>query len=111
MKMQNDKLLTCPFCGGVAEVDKILDVDYRWLVRCQRCFCKTTTFATEKSAVITWNTRKPMERIVEKLEERRKLHNELSKSNKLTDEERLIQTRFDGCFTKSIAIVRNGGKE
>jgi hypothetical protein len=52
-----------------------------------------------------------MERIVEKLEERRKLHNELSKSNKLTDEERLIQTRFDGCFTKSIAIVRNGGKE
>ena len=66
--MQN-KLLPCPFCGGEAEIDIILGVDERWLVRCPRCFCKTTTFANKKSALITWNTRKPMERIVEQLEE------------------------------------------
>lgn len=52
-----------------------------------------------------------VEKVVAELEKRRSIHNELSQSEKLTDEEKLIQTRFDGCFTRAIAIVRNGGKE
>ena len=47
----------------------------------------------------------------EKLEERRVLHNELSRSDKLTNEEKLMQTRLDGCFCKSIEIVNQVEQE
>lgn len=49
--------------------------------------------------------REIFESIKEQLEERRKLHNELSKSEKLTENEQLIQTRLDGAFGKAISIV------
>lgn len=68
-EMSEIKLLPCPFCDGEALINEVLDNDKMYQVMCPRCFCKTTAFATKKSAVITWNTRKPMERIIERLEE------------------------------------------
>jgi Lar family restriction alleviation protein len=73
--MNKVKLLPCPFCGGEAKIHEDLDIDILYQVMCPRCFCKTKFFATTKSAVITWNTRKPMERIVDRLEEMFKHHN------------------------------------
>jgi Lar family restriction alleviation protein len=76
MNMQNDKLLPCPFCGGEAIINEDFDIDITYQAMCSSCFCKTRFFATTKSAVITWNTRKPMKRIVEKLEKKiNPLHN------------------------------------
>jgi Lar family restriction alleviation protein len=77
MKMQNDKLLSCPFCGGKAFVDthKFWDVEAKdftvktYGVRCYECQAGTMQyFRTEEDAIKQWNTRKPMERIVEQLE-------------------------------------------
>ena len=57
----------CPFCGGEAE---LACRDFgSWFVRCKKCFCKTPIFLTERFATISWNTRKPMQNIVERLEE------------------------------------------
>ncbi len=68
--MQNDKLLNCPFCAGEAKIDITGDGGYR--VTCKRilgCGCKFEWFDSEDEAIASWNTRKPMERIVESLEE------------------------------------------
>ena len=61
------ELKRCPFCGGEAE---LACRDFGgWFVRCKKCFCKTSIFFPERFATISWNTRTPMERIVERLEE------------------------------------------
>lgn len=64
--MQN-KLLPCPFCGGEAETRKGLHELDNW-VHCLVCRSKSGSFTTEETAIKRWNTRKPMERIVEQLE-------------------------------------------
>lgn len=51
------------------------------------------------------------EKILERLEEKRKLHAELSGSNKLTFEERQVQARFCGCFCSAKQIVREVAEE
>ena len=80
--MQN-KLLECPFCGGEAFVDthKFWDVEAKdftvktYGVRCYECQAGTMQyFRTEEDAIKQWNTRKPLERIVEQLEERHKFY-------------------------------------
>ena len=76
--MQNDKLLPCPFCGGEAKVEehKFWNEETKrfevgtYGVMCRVCNCRTDRFyAFEEGAIAIWNTRKPMERIVEQLEE------------------------------------------
>ena len=55
--MSENELKQCPFCGGVAKLygsSKITGTG----------FCETVADAIEK-----WNTRKPIEKIVEQLEE------------------------------------------
>ena len=62
------KLLNCPFCGGEAELMKgLCELDN--YVMCLDCRGKTKFYNTKESAIKAWNTRKPMERIVEQLEE------------------------------------------
>ena len=63
------KLKRCPFCGGEAELD--CDNGFNnWFVKCKECGCKTPTKIAEYVAIEAWNTRVPMERIIERLEER-----------------------------------------
>lgn len=72
--MSEQKLLSCPLCGGEASIEH--DYDYAshpwYYVECDKCGCKTETHVDEngkEQAIKEWNTRKPMERIVERLEE------------------------------------------
>ena len=72
MKMQNDKLLPCPFCGGELKFSEILHIAI-----CNECDAHIgfPKLSSNKSKVINAiNTRKPMERIVEQLEEKSNLN-------------------------------------
>lgn len=60
----SDKLLPCPFCGGEAKWSNALH-NY---IECKECGFETIWYDTEAEAITIWNTRKPMERIVERLE-------------------------------------------
>lgn len=64
-----ENLKKCPFCGS----DAILETSkFGYRVSCkQRALCGATQVFSdsEEEAIIAWNTRKPMERIAEWLEE------------------------------------------
>lgn len=74
-----DKLRECPFCGGEAEkyAKEIKGIKIL-TVTCKRCGASGQLFQSKKPrikdeenpAIKAWNTRKPMDRIVEQLEER-----------------------------------------
>lgn len=69
--MSEITLKPCPCCGGMAEILKQGHREYAptYSVRCKVCGLTTGNSLSEKGAVGRWNTRKPMERIVEILEE------------------------------------------
>lgn len=54
---------------------------------------------------------KAFEKILERLEERRKLHSDLSVSDKLSVEEQEVQSRLCGCFSKAKQIVQEVAEE
>ena len=68
--MQN-KLLPCPFCGDKAELFE--DEPRQFYVGCTNPDCKVEAFLpfskTREIAIEHWNVRKPMEQIVERLED------------------------------------------
>ena len=68
----SETLLRCPFCGGEAKIDKTIANTVS--VECTVCHASSrmilcTEGDIEQKAIEAWNTRKPMERIVERLEE------------------------------------------
>lgn len=86
--MSKIKLLTCPFCGREAttsEKEGIKNMPHGWGwvgCRCCRVFMNYSHgYRGKRLAIEAWNTRKPMERIIEQLEDAqdeyyRKYHDE-----------------------------------
>lgn len=77
--MSDAKLKPCPFCGGEAQIisreffdDSTNELVAKFYgVRCIDCdTIHGQLFKEQLKAINSWNTRKPMERIVEMLEER-----------------------------------------
>lgn len=71
------ELKPCPFCGGVAKLygsSKITGTGFKHyqIVVCLNddCGCRTGFCETVADAIEKWNTRKPIEKIVEELEEK-----------------------------------------
>lgn len=70
------KLLKCPFCGGEARVrdctreeqTTIVNGEMYKMCGCEH-YCAEMFGYTEEEAIEKWNTRTPMDNIVEKLEE------------------------------------------
>ena len=64
------ELKCCPFCGGESILVKNGAGCYQ--VACDNCEVRQYAYAhkNKESAINTWNTRKPMANIVEKLEEK-----------------------------------------
>ena len=65
-------LRKCPFCGGEAKIDKTITNTVS--VECTVCHASSriilcTEGDIEQKAIKAWNTRKPMQNIVERLEE------------------------------------------
>ena len=77
-----NELKRCPFCGGEAEIwdgyiEEFLKTEYMKYVQCNYCKASTKLYFTEKKAIKAWNTRKPMERILERLEKHLALEDDL----------------------------------
>ena len=64
-----EQLKKCPFCGGEA---KLYGYTAFW-VCCENeeCNVDSDVYESREKAITTWNTRKPIERILERLEELR----------------------------------------
>lgn len=104
--MQNDKLLPCPFCGGEAEWGTVLKT---W-IECKNCGFETPYSQDTEETERLWNTRKPMERILEQLESELKSADE--------EKERCLKEnplQFDSAkgyatgISNALDIVRKGG--
>ena len=76
--MSEIKLVPCPFCGGEAYLETVPTLHKDEYVVC--CKDKECTafyigygdiglYATKEKAIQSWNTRKPMEEIVERLDD------------------------------------------
>lgn len=63
------ELKRCPFCGGEAGMFKPKSWGGSARVYCIECQSTTDVAGNEKEAIKAWNTRNPIDRIVERLED------------------------------------------
>lgn len=113
--MSEIKLLPCPFCGGEAEVIgnyiKGVPNNFQYFVRCKKCKARPQpfyTFKKKEKAVEAWNTRKPMERIVERLEEM-KMRYFLIIGNSGSANLDSVYEEVGNCIDRAIEIVKEEG--
>lgn len=73
--MSEIKLKPCPFCGGDnvgiwenKPITKIIPTTYE--ARCYDCHFGLSPSKTKEEAIVAWNTRKPVERVLERLTSR-----------------------------------------
>lgn len=70
--MSENKLLPCPFCGGKADLFSWSQTpfNYQYGIECREChtlFQINQYDTTMQDTIKQWNTRKPMERIIERI--------------------------------------------
>lgn len=76
VKRSNDGVVLkrCAFCGGEATLTNQLSKDEYgqrlWTVCCFGCAIRTGSYWDKEIAIEKWNNRKPLERVIERLEER-----------------------------------------
>lgn len=101
------KLLPCPFCGGEAEIRHYEDYTkdfasvYKYYVECTECKAQSNMKANTEDIIKDWNTRKPIDRIVNQLEE------SVAYYKKYGDSDGLQYTAYES----AIEIVKAGGVE
>lgn len=104
--MSEKKLLPCPFCGG----QKVIETYHAFVpvLLCGDCGAMMTipmaNFSTsyKKILVEKWNTRKPMERIVERLEK-------LQEEYMYPDYDDYIAGQYDGVREALTVVLEEGG--
>ena len=75
----NEELKPCPFCGGEAVINVIEPHEHVVVnlppypggafIECTGCTCAMSG-QSEEEVIEAWNTRKPMDKVVERLEEK-----------------------------------------
>ena len=118
--MSEIKLLPCPFCGGEAEFvrdterkDIFQSSDYVY-VRCKECHAQTSKIyysaefhkLDEEYVLVekAWNTRKPMQEIVERLEEEL-----VPESDYIKKEDKKLVRHWNNCVDVCKEIVKEVG--
>lgn len=117
--MSDIELKPCPFCGGEA----VVHVNDGVRVICRECGASSKGLvdgyskgrpngSAIKGVVKAWNTRKPMERIVGQLEERKQIHKNAIKYEKThgTVAEEFQQRKAVEVIDKAIEIVKGGAE-
>ena len=99
------QLAKCPFCGGKARMLKKLierkdDVTIEFGVMCYQCGCINEGYRNRELAIKKWNTRKPIERILERLEK------QLALEDDLYDE---MSSGAHSAYSHAIKIVKKEG--
>ena len=98
----SDKLKPCPFCGGNAVYIEKRDIFISKFVTCAKCGIETRrNYLRKDKAIEHWNTRKPMERLVERLEE--------SKGVVIIDGKEMYQEDYFIDIDEAIEIVKEEG--
>ena len=111
-RMSETKLLNCPFCGGEAELLKgLCELDN--YVMCLECRSKTKLYNTKESAITAWNARKPMERILERLEvlaiKYMSISEKAAELGKAYEKHMILNGAKGMAFEDTIEIVKEGG--
>lgn len=105
--MSNEiKLLPCPFCGEKAEIINHRSGEYA--VECTNCYGKTHRSVTEKLAIERWNTRKPIDRIVEQLQEKAREAQEAG-DRQISIDYREMDYSTAQAFSEAVEILKDGG--
>lgn len=106
--MSEIKLLPCPFCGGEAKLES--NGQYA-VVGCMNSNCQGYAccykYDSKKEAIEHWNTRKPMERIIERIENARQKYQRLVKEQGEKEDE-AINILFRGMMN---IVKEEGGIE
>ena len=97
-----EELKKCPFCGGEAEVRPFL---HQYVIGCTQCSGAMMPFNTKEEVIEAWNTRKPMELIVEKLEEEKKKARKGCESP-ISTLDRIAHVNMHNTYMKAIEIVK-----
>lgn len=99
----SDKLKPCPFCGGEAMLNYFgsRPISY-YQISCSECGCRQASSIHKESVINTWNTRKPIDRIVEQLEE------QMNDAKNLWDDDEYYTGKANA-YEHSIEIVEAGG--
>ena len=105
--MSKTKLRECPFCGGEAKyISFTQGLFVQRFVTCTKCGIETRrNYLNGAKAIEAWNTRKPIDDIVERLEEKSYDSMHLDMSTPMTETWQIIDLK------DSIDIVRNAGKD
>lgn len=109
--MSEIKLLPCPFCGGEANLcdnGDLTYINYYWIY-CKDCGCKQPISIHREAVINVWNTRKPMQDICERLEEKKK--NICGSYNYATPvlERPSCKVAFNNGICEAIAVVKEVG--
>lgn len=112
------ELKRCPFCGGEA-----IPIRYRngwdewWQVHCTNCHISQTgsNRHKEEEAVEEWNTRKPVDDVLERLEELYKYNAEqadiyMDANNAYMREKKEMYMDRANCYGVAIRTVKEGLK-
>lgn len=106
--MSNKKLLPCPFCGGEAFIYYSGSQFQFGEVVCKECESHSDRKRVDE-AVEVWNTRVPMQKIVERLEEQvnswEKVYNVIKNRGYIDD---YTVGAYDG-YRNSVTIVKKEG--
>lgn len=107
------EIKACPFCGGEAKIIHADDVTLPYRIRCKNINCdvrpSTTWFKHKEDAITKWNTRKPIDKIVERLEECVEHH--VTKYEKaFTFREECFENGKYRAYRQAIEIVKGGAE-
>lgn len=105
-EMSEIKLLPCPFCGSEDIVDlggsAIGGLSLLYYITCCECHCRTVVKPTKEEAIKAWNTRKPTERIVERM--KKKIQASDTKFDNITE-----MNAYDDGVDDAIEIIKEEG--
>lgn len=110
-----EQLKKCPFCGGEATFSDAID-DVAARIRCTKCGCEIHMKGRPalRKAWEAWNTRKPLERIAERLEACQEMAYEVKNQiNDIYMERRICKEEYCKgrihAYQRAIEIVKEEG--